>query len=61
LFSQPLHFGDYGEMPLKINWALLDIATIAVLITGLYLWMARRRARNSASSTAVVGAMEEQT
>jgi len=23
---------------LKFLWALLDIATIAVLITGLYLW-----------------------
>src|ERR1700755_2670568 len=22
--SQPLHFGDYGRMPLKIIWALLD-------------------------------------
>jgi len=41
--SQPLHFGDYGGMPLKIVWALLDILTIAVLITGLYLWVARRR------------------
>lgn len=41
LISQPLHFGDYGGMPLKIIWALLDIATIAVLITGLYLWLAR--------------------
>ena len=61
LISQPLHFGDYGGMPLKIIWALLDIATIAILITGLYLWMARRSARNSAPSTAVVGGMEEPT
>jgi uncharacterized iron-regulated membrane protein len=44
LLSQPLHFGDYGGMPLKIIWALLDIATIVVLVTGLYLWLARRRA-----------------
>jgi uncharacterized iron-regulated membrane protein len=41
--SQPLHFGDYGGMPLKIIWALLDIATIAVLGSGLYLWLGRRR------------------
>jgi uncharacterized iron-regulated membrane protein len=41
--SQPLHFGDYGGMPLKIIWALLDLATIAVLGSGLYLWLGRRR------------------
>lgn len=42
--SEPLHFGDYGGMPLKIIWALFDAATIAVLITGLYLWVERRNA-----------------
>src|ERR1044072_8339557 len=41
--SQPLHFGDYGGMPLKVLWALLDILTIVVLVTGVYLWMRRRR------------------
>lgn len=43
LISQPLHFGDYGGMPLKIIWAILDVITIAVLWTGLYLWLRRRR------------------
>ena len=42
LLSQPLHFGDYGGMPMKIIWALLDIATIVVLGSGLYLWLKRR-------------------
>jgi uncharacterized iron-regulated membrane protein len=41
--SQPLHFGNYGGLPLKIIWALLDIAAIAVLGTGVYLWLGRRR------------------
>ena len=41
LLSQPLHFGDYGRLPLKILWALLDLLTIAVLISGLYLWVKR--------------------
>jgi len=45
LLSQPLHFGDYGGLPLKIIWAILDIATIIVLATGLYLWLARRERR----------------
>ncbi len=41
LVSQPLHFGDYGGMPMKILWALLDIATLIVLGSGLYLWLVR--------------------
>lgn len=42
--SQPLHFGDYGGLPLKILWALLDIAAIVILGSGLYLWLAKRKA-----------------
>ena len=42
--SQPLHFGDYGGMPLKILWAVLDVLTIIVLGTGVYLWLRRRKA-----------------
>lgn len=50
LLAQPLHFGDYGGLPLKILWALFDLATIAVLVTGLYLWAARRRAEHRGRS-----------
>ncbi|MEK7944078.1 PepSY-associated TM helix domain-containing protein [Pigmentiphaga sp. YJ18] len=41
--SQPLHFGDYGGLPLKILWAVLDVITIFVLGSGLYLWLGRPR------------------
>jgi len=41
--SQPLHFGDYGGLPLKIVWGLLDLVTIIVLGSGLYLWLAKAR------------------
>jgi uncharacterized iron-regulated membrane protein len=41
--SQPLHFGDYGGTGLKIVWALLDLLTIIVLGSGLYLWLGKRR------------------
>ncbi len=40
--SQPLHFGDYGGLALKILWALLDLATIVILGSGLYLWLAKK-------------------
>ena len=40
--SQPLHFGDYAGLPLKILWALLDLGAIAILGSGLYLWLGRR-------------------
>lgn len=42
LISQPLHFGDYGGMPLKILWLILDVFTIVVLWTGLVLWWKKR-------------------
>src|SRR5690606_20063933 len=43
LLSQPLHFGDYGGMPLKILWALLTCIAIVVLGSGVYLWLQKRR------------------
>ena len=48
--AQPLHFGDYGGLPLKIIWALLDVATIVMLSGGLYLWVARRKKGASRSA-----------
>ncbi len=45
--SKPLHFGDYGGMPLKIIWALLDLIALIVLGSGLYLWVARLRPARS--------------
>ncbi|MCE4553368.1 PepSY-associated TM helix domain-containing protein [Roseateles cellulosilyticus] len=45
LLSQPLHFGDYGGLPMKIIWMLLDLATIVVLGSGLYLWQRKRHQR----------------
>ncbi|MGZ0786475.1 PepSY-associated TM helix domain-containing protein [Pseudomonas saponiphila] len=42
--SQPLHFGDYGGLPMKLLWAAMDVLTLIVLGSGLYLWLVRRRA-----------------
>jgi uncharacterized iron-regulated membrane protein len=44
--SGPLHFGDYGGMPLKMFWAILDIIIIIILGSGLYLWAGRARSLN---------------
>lgn len=41
--SQPLHFGDYGGLPLKFLWAGFDLVTIVVLVSGLWLWRFRGR------------------
>lgn len=41
MMSKPLHFGDYGGLPLKVVWALLTLATIWVLWTGVLLWWRR--------------------
>jgi uncharacterized iron-regulated membrane protein len=47
--SRPLHFGDYGGLPMKILWGALDLASIVVLASGVYLWLPRRRAPASAA------------
>ncbi len=52
LVSQPLHFGDYGGRPMQILWAVLDVITIFVLGSGLYLWFSRRRSREQRNATA---------
>jgi uncharacterized iron-regulated membrane protein len=51
LLSQPLHFGDYGGAGMKFLWALLDLATIVVLGSGLYLWLKRGRATAKSTAT----------
>ena len=45
LLSQPLHFGDYGGVPMQWLWAVLDVLTIIVLGSGLYLWLGKGPAR----------------
>jgi len=42
MMSKPLHFGDYGGLPLKLIWAALDLAAIWVLGTGVLLWLRRK-------------------
>lgn len=53
--SRPLHFGDYGGMPLKIIWLLFDLGTIVVLVTGLMLWLGKRRVSANVRSGRALG------
>jgi uncharacterized iron-regulated membrane protein len=56
--SRPLHFGDYGGMPLKVIWALFDVVAIVVLGSGLYLWVVNRiRAGTRVASSQLLGAV----
>jgi len=53
LLSQPLHFGDYGGVPMQWLWAMLDVLTLIVLGSGLYLWIGKRSTnRKSRQKTA---------
>lgn len=54
LVSQPLHFGDYGGLPMQILWAVLDIASIIVLGSGLYLWLRKGQPANARDHAAAV-------
>jgi len=54
--SQPLHFGDYGGLSLKIIWALLTLITIVVLGSGIFLWLSKSsNARTRAPAFPTVG------
>ncbi|MGH8815571.1 MAG: PepSY-associated TM helix domain-containing protein [Achromobacter pestifer] len=46
--SRPLHFGNYAGLPLQLIWAALDLATIVALLTGLYLYLPKRRQAHAA-------------
>jgi len=59
LLSQPLHFGDYGGAGMQFLWALLDLATIVVLGSGLYLWLKRGRAAKARAGAPAPAAAAE--
>lgn len=54
LLSQPLHFGDYGGVPMKVLWTLLDVISIIVLGSGLYLWFQRGSLRSRSDDIELV-------
>lgn len=49
--SRPLPFSDYDELPIKILWATLDLIAIAVLVSGIVLWVSEGKASRSDRTT----------
>ncbi len=45
ILSQPLHFGDYGGLPLKLLWTACTWLTLFITGNGAWLWWDRRRRR----------------
>ncbi len=46
LLSEPLHFGNYGGLPLKIVWTLFGLATLGLSASGVWsFWSGRRESR----------------
>ncbi len=43
LLSEPLHFGDYGGLPLKILWTASTLMAFFITANGAWLWWDRRR------------------
>ncbi len=43
--SEPLHFGDYGGLPLKVLWTVCTWLTLFITANGAWLWWDRRRKR----------------
>jgi uncharacterized iron-regulated membrane protein len=46
LVSQPLHFGDYAGLPLKVLWSVFTLLTTLITANGVYLWWIGRRRRD---------------
>ncbi|MFD2012617.1 PepSY domain-containing protein [Acinetobacter vivianii] len=46
LLSQPLHFGNYGGMPLKILWSLCTLLSLFITLNGAWLWWAKRQQKS---------------
>ncbi|HET8880742.1 MAG TPA: PepSY-associated TM helix domain-containing protein [Solimonas sp.] len=45
ILSEPLHFGDYGGLPLKLLWTACTWLTLFITANGAWLWWNRRRRR----------------
>ncbi|RZA07626.1 MAG: hypothetical protein EOP11_07180 [Proteobacteria bacterium] len=47
LLSEPLHFGDYGGLTLKILWGAFAVVSFVMAIVGIWGWFAKRKHRRT--------------
>lgn len=45
--SEPLHFGNYGGIPLKILWSLCTLLTLFITMNGAWLWWTKRKPKSA--------------
>ncbi len=43
----PIHYGEFGGIPVKIGWALLGLTPVLLFITGLFAWWRPRKKKPS--------------
>lgn len=55
LVSEPLHFGNYGKLPLKIVWSVFTVITLGLSITGVWVFFAGRRRRAESGDASPAG------
>lgn len=56
LVSEPLHFGNYGKLPLKIVWSLFTVVTLGLSVTGVWVFFVGRRKRKAEADALVATA-----
>lgn len=49
---EPLHFGSFGGLPVKIIWALAGLAPGVLAVTGFMIWRSRRKKGHPRNVTA---------
>ena len=49
--NEPLHFGTFGGLTVRVLYAILGIASGGLSVLGFWLWILKRRRRRTARST----------
>jgi uncharacterized iron-regulated membrane protein len=56
LVSEPLHFGDYGGLPLKLVWLLFTLISLAMSVSGVFVTVSVWRDRSARRRSEAVDA-----